>query len=57
MTCACAATCAHIAATLTPSAVNAVAKNPTDNNVLACVMEGQTDYMVASDDHLLKLER
>jgi hypothetical protein len=48
-----------LAATLTPGdlEVNAVADDPTDNKVLACAVEGQADYVVASDDHLLKLER
>ena len=48
-----------LAATLTPGVleVNAVAEDPTDNKVLACAVEGQADYVVASDDHLLKLER
>jgi putative PIN family toxin of toxin-antitoxin system len=48
-----------LAATLTPGIleVNAVAEDPTDNKVIACAVEGQADYVVASDDHLLKLER
>ena len=48
-----------LAATLTPGdlEVNAVAEDPTDNKVVACALEGQADYVVASDDHLLKLER
>jgi len=48
-----------LAATLTPGdlEVNAVAEDPTDNKVVACAVEGQADYVVASDDHLLKLER
>jgi putative PIN family toxin of toxin-antitoxin system len=48
-----------LAATLTPGIleVNAVAEDPTDNKVIACAVEGQADYGVASDDHLLKLER
>jgi hypothetical protein len=48
-----------LAATLTQGnlEVNAVAADPTDNKVLACAVEGQADYLVASDDHLLKLER
>jgi uncharacterized protein len=47
-----------LAATLTPGdlGVNAVAEDPTDNKVVACAVEGQADYVVASDDHLLKLE-
>jgi putative PIN family toxin of toxin-antitoxin system len=48
-----------LAATLTPGIleVNAVAEDPTDNKVIACAVEGQADYGIASDDHLLKLER
>jgi putative PIN family toxin of toxin-antitoxin system len=48
-----------LAATLTPGdlEVNAVAEDPTDNKVVACAVEGQADYVVASDEHLLKLER
>jgi uncharacterized protein len=48
-----------LAATLTPGdlEVNAVVEDPTDNKVIACALEGQADYLVASDDHLLKLER
>jgi putative PIN family toxin of toxin-antitoxin system len=48
-----------LAATLTPGdlEVNAVREDPTDNKVLACAVEGQADYVVASDGHLLKLER
>jgi uncharacterized protein len=48
-----------LAATLTPGdlEVNAVAEDPTDNKVIAGALEGQADYVVASDEHLLKLER
>ena len=48
-----------LAATLTPGdlEVNAIAEDPTDNKVVSCALEGQADYVVASDDHLLKLER
>jgi putative PIN family toxin of toxin-antitoxin system len=48
-----------LAAMLTPGdlEVDAVAEDPTDNKVLACAVEGQADYVVASDDHLLKLGR
>jgi len=51
-----------LAATLTPGdlEVNAIAAtegSPTDNKVVACALEGQADYGIASDDHLLKLER
>jgi hypothetical protein len=48
-----------LAATLTPGdlEVIAVGEDPTDNKVLACAVEGQADYVVASDGHLLKLGR
>lgn len=48
-----------LAATLTSGnlEVNAVPEDPTDNKVIACAVEGQADYVVASDEHLLKLER
>jgi putative PIN family toxin of toxin-antitoxin system len=48
-----------LAATLTPGdlEVDAVIQDPTDNKVLACAVEGQADFVVASDDHLVKLER
>jgi uncharacterized protein len=48
-----------LAVTLTPGnlEVDAVAEDPTDNKVLACAVEGQADYVVASDDHLLELKR
>ena len=48
-----------LAATLTPGIleVNAVAEDPTDNKVIACAVEGQADYVVASDDPLLGLKR
>jgi putative PIN family toxin of toxin-antitoxin system len=46
-----------LAATLTPGdlEVNAVIEDPTDNKVLAAAVEGQADYVVASDDHLIRL--
>jgi predicted nucleic acid-binding protein len=51
-----------LAAALTPGdlEVNASAAtegSPTDNEVLACTVEAQADSVVASDDHLLELER
>jgi putative PIN family toxin of toxin-antitoxin system len=41
-----------LAATATPGdlEVNAVIEDPTDNKVLAAAVEGQADYVVASDD-------
>jgi predicted nucleic acid-binding protein len=48
-----------LSATLTPGdlEVNAVAEVPTDNEVVACAVEGQAGYGIASDGRLLKLER
>jgi uncharacterized protein len=46
------------AATLTPGkeVVHAIADDPTDNKILACAVEGQVDYIVASDEkHLTPL--
>ena len=33
-----------------------MAEDPTDNKVIACAVAGQAGYVVAGDDHLLKLE-
>jgi predicted nucleic acid-binding protein len=51
-----------LAAALTPgdlevNAMTATEGSPTPNKVLACLVEGQADCVVVSDDHLLKLER
>lgn len=35
--------------------VRAVVADPTDNLVLACAIEGQADYVVSGDEHLLSL--
>jgi putative PIN family toxin of toxin-antitoxin system len=46
------------AATLTPGkrVVQAIAEDPTDNKILACAVEGQVDFIVASDEkHLVPL--
>jgi len=32
-----------------------VEDDPTDDKILACVVEGQVDYVVASDKHLLEI--
>jgi hypothetical protein len=50
------------AATLTPSdlevnAIVATEGSPSDHKVVACAVEGQAEYVIASDEHLLKLER
>ncbi|HEY64223.1 MAG TPA: putative toxin-antitoxin system toxin component, PIN family [Caldilineae bacterium] len=47
-----------LAATLTPGQleVNAIEDDPSDNKVLSCAIEGQVDYIVASDKHLTKLK-
>lgn len=35
--------------------VSAVEKDPADDKVLACAVEGRVDYVVASDEHLTSL--
>ena len=44
-------------ATITPGEleVKAVADDPDDNMYLACAVEGEADYIVSGDQHLLKL--
>lgn len=47
-----------VAAHLTPGEleVTAVQDDPTDDKILACAKEGQANYIVSSDEHLLNLE-
>lgn len=44
-------------ATVTPGEleVSAVTDDPDDNMYLACALEGEADYIVSGDQHLLKL--
>lgn len=35
--------------------VDAVDDDPSDNKILSCAIEGQADYVVASDEHLARL--
>ena len=35
--------------------IEAVAKDPDDNKILACAIEAQADYVVSGDHHLLEL--
>lgn len=44
-------------ATITPGEleVNAVTDDPDDNMYLACALEGEADYIVSGDQHVLKL--
>ena len=44
-------------AVLTPGnlTVDAVPEDPADNMFLACALEGQADYIVSGDHHLLEL--
>ncbi len=46
-----------VAANITPGEleVNAVEDDPTDNKIVACAVEGQVDYIVSSDEHLVSL--
>jgi predicted nucleic acid-binding protein len=45
-------------AVLTPGelAVEAVADDPADDLVLACAVEGNADFIISGDHHLLDLE-
>lgn len=36
--------------------VSKVKKDPADNKFVACAMEGEADYIVSGDDHLLSLK-
>ncbi|MFQ5792776.1 MAG: putative toxin-antitoxin system toxin component, PIN family [Acidobacteriota bacterium] len=46
------------AATLTSGHLDVavVKEDPSDDKVLACAVEGEVDFIVASDEHLAKLE-
>lgn len=46
-----------LATTVTAGELQAqvVDRDPSDNKVLACAAEGQVDYIVASDEHLISL--
>ena len=35
--------------------IDAIPDDPSDNKVLACAVEGEADYIVSGDRHLLKL--
>lgn len=37
-------------------AVSKVRKDPEDNKFIACALEGEADYIVSGDDHLLGLK-
>ncbi|MEW6418024.1 MAG: putative toxin-antitoxin system toxin component, PIN family [Nitrospirota bacterium] len=37
-------------------AVSIIKKDPKDNKFIACAIEGEADYIVSGDDHLLRLE-
>ena len=39
------------------SKVDVIKEDPTDNKYLACAQEGQADYIVTGDQHLLKQGR
>lgn len=36
--------------------VSEIKQDPEDNKFLACALEGEADYIVSGDDHLLKLK-
>lgn len=48
---------AHLAI-LTPGErrVNVIAEDPSDNRYLECAIEGDADYIVSGDEHLLRLD-
>jgi putative PIN family toxin of toxin-antitoxin system len=35
--------------------INAVKKDPADNKIIECALEGKVDYLVTNDNHLLEL--
>ena len=37
-------------------AVSKVKKDPKDNKFIACAIEGEADYIVSGDDHLLRIK-
>lgn len=37
-------------------AVTKVSKDPKDNMFIACALEGEADYIISGDDHLLRLK-
>ncbi|MBI3734131.1 MAG: putative toxin-antitoxin system toxin component, PIN family [Chloroflexi bacterium] len=47
-----------LAAQLAPAhlELRGVPDDPTDDKVLACAVEGQAEYIVSSDQHLLKMD-
>ena len=36
--------------------VSIVKKDPEDNKFIACALEGEADYIVSGDEHLLSLK-
>ena len=38
-------------------AINIINDDPTDNKILECAIDGQADFIISKDKHLLKLER
>lgn len=37
-------------------AISKIKKDPEDNKFIACALEGEADYIVSGDDHLLRLK-
>lgn len=37
-------------------AVDVVKEDPDDNKILACALEGNSEYLITNDNHLLKLK-
>ena len=36
--------------------INIIKEDPDDNKILECALEGNVDYIITKDEHLLKLE-
>ena len=48
----------YLGSDLTPDRlkVKVITQDPEDNRFIACALEGQADYIVTGDEHLLKIE-
>ncbi len=40
-----------------PPVMEIVKEDPTDNNILACAVSAQVDYLITGDNHLIQLRR
>jgi hypothetical protein len=39
------------------SMIDAIAEHPADNAVLACAIDGNVDFIISGDQHILKLKK